>query len=94
MEKYNTCSHDRYWPVLAGIGRYWPVFGRYLAGIDRRWPVLTDILPGTGLELFYTGLGADTRHSGRYRNGIHNYAWHLIVFGLELTLETVHAHVT
>jgi hypothetical protein len=68
MEKYNTCSHGRYWPVF---GRYWPV----LTGIDR---YLTGIWPGTRLELFYTGLGAGTRHSGhsgRYRNGIHNYAF-------------------
>jgi hypothetical protein len=56
-------------PVLTGIGRYWPVFDLY-------WPALTGIWPGTGLWLFYTGLGAGTRyfgHSGRYRNEIHNY---------------------
>jgi hypothetical protein len=53
MEKYNTCSYDRYWPVL------------------------TDMWPGTGFGLFYTGLGAGTSHSGhsgRYRNEIYNYA--------------------
>jgi hypothetical protein len=76
MEKYNQYSYGRYWPVF---DRYWPVLAgidRYLTGIDRRWPVLTGIWPGTGLRLFYTGLGAGTGHSGhsgRYRNGIHNY---------------------
>jgi hypothetical protein len=68
------------WPVLAGIGRYWPVFGRY-------WPALTGIWTGTGLGLFYTGLGAGTRHSGhsgRYRNGIHNYGrnWLFVIFNI------------
>jgi hypothetical protein len=36
MEKYNTCSHGRYWPVF---DEYWPV----LTGIDRHWPVFNPV---------------------------------------------------